>query len=139
MELTVLDRSNYFRGLLLLAAKDKILSESEIDIMKGVGASLGFDKRFSEESIRDLLENEHISNTPPVFSNEEISKRFIMDGIKLALSDDNIAPEEIKWLRRVAAANKLSKNWLADQLKDFVEKETYKSKLDIISIASVFI
>ena len=134
MELTVLDRSNYFRGLLLLAAKDNKLTESEINIMRNVGSSLGFDKTFSEESINNLLENEHISDDPPQFSSENISKNFLKDGIKLALADTELAPEEIQWLLSVAALNKINSGWFSAELKNYITKGKYDSNLEIISV-----
>lgn len=133
MNFTLLDRSNYFRGLLLLAAKDKKLSDSEISIMQIVGSSLGFEKSFYEESIKNLLENEYISNDPPKFSNRIISERFIMDGFKLALSDTNLDPDEIKWLKKVAQTNSLGQDWFSDNLKSIIQLNKYSEPLEIMN------
>lgn len=133
MKMTLLDKSNYFRGLLLLAAKDKKLSPPEIDIIKEVGKKLSFEKSFYEEAIRNLLENEHISNDPPKFSNENVTKNFLSDGLKLALSDTNLDPDELIWLKQVAFANNISNEWFSANLKTFIEGNKYKEPLAIVN------
>jgi hypothetical protein len=105
MKISVLDASNYFKGLLLLVRKDRKISQSETGLMKRIGKSLGFEKEFCENAIRDILENEYIVDTPPEFSTKELALRFIRDGLALAYSDNEYDPAEKEWLRSTAERN----------------------------------
>ncbi len=118
--MTILDKSNYFKGLLLLARKDNVIAQQERELLLQVGRSLGFEERFCHEAINYILDNEYISNEPPVFSNGEVAESFIRDGIRLALSDENLSPYEIEWLQAVADKNSLSSEWLNGELRKYV-------------------
>lgn len=107
MEFPLLDKSNYLKGLLIIARKDNQLAESEKNILKSMAEKLGFASDFYEETIKNLLVNEHISDEPIKFSNEKIASSFILDGLKLAYSDKNIHDAEIFWLKATAAINSL--------------------------------
>lgn len=111
VKISVIDASNYFKGLLLLIGKDKRITESEVAIMKRVGRALGFEKEFCENAIRDILNNNYIEDTPPVFSTEEIARKFILDGLTLAASDNEFHPSEIGWLKTTAKMNHLNSQW----------------------------
>lgn len=112
MNITILDRSNYYRGLLLLARKDRKISEMEVSLMMRIGASLGFDKEFCENAIHEILDNEHVDIWPPVFSAPELAKKFIKDGLTIAGADGNVHEEEEAWLRATARANGIDDRWL---------------------------
>ena len=45
MEIPVKDKSNYLKGLLIVAKKDKQLADSEKRIIRGIGEKLGFASR----------------------------------------------------------------------------------------------
>ncbi len=42
MEMTYLDRSNYFRGLLLLVKKNNKVNKDEVNMIMRIGKRLGF-------------------------------------------------------------------------------------------------
>jgi uncharacterized tellurite resistance protein B-like protein len=105
MKISVLDASNYYKGLLLLVRKDRKISKSETDLMKRVGKSLGFEREFCENAIRDILENKYIVDTPPEFSAKELALMFLKDGLAIAFSDNEYDPAEKEWLRATAERN----------------------------------
>jgi hypothetical protein len=50
MTITVKDGSEYFRGLLLLIAKDHRITEEETTLMKRIGKTLGFENDFCDNA-----------------------------------------------------------------------------------------
>ena len=68
MNISVVDASNYFKGLLLLIRKDRKVTESEVEFMRHIGKALGFERQFCENAIQGILENEHIRDQPPRFA-----------------------------------------------------------------------
>ena len=119
MEITLLDRSNYLRGLLILMGKDRKISEEEKKMFRLLSKELGFSKQFCEDAMDELLENEYIIGDPPKFSNIEIAKLFILDGIKLAFADKELHLYELNWLKSVAEANQIDNNWGLEQFEKF--------------------
>lgn len=122
MEIPQLDRSNYLKGLLITARKDKKLVESEIAIIKKFASRLGFSSDFFEETIKHLLENKYITEEAITFSDKSIAKSFIEDGLKLALSDDVIGKEELIWLNETAKINGIDEEWVAKKKLDIQSK-----------------
>ncbi len=61
MNIPVLDRSNYLKGLLITAKLDKSLTDKEKEIIKGISDKLGFATDFYNETIRSLLSNQYIN------------------------------------------------------------------------------
>jgi len=130
LEIPQLDRSNYLKGLLITARKDNQLAESEIVIIKKLAAKLGFSSDFFEETISHLLENKYITEEPIKFSNQEIAKSFMEDGLKLALSDGAINEDEINWLNETAKENSISQEWLDKKLTELESKKNLIGKID---------
>ena len=93
MEIPIKDKSNYLKGLLIVAKKDKQLADSEKRIIRGIGEKLGFASDFYEDVLKDLLSNEYILEDPIKFSNIKIAKSFIDDGLKLAYSDNKMSDD----------------------------------------------
>ena len=122
MKASLIDRSSYFRGLLVLIGKDRIIDPNERRVMLEIGKMLDFDTRFCETAIAGLLDNEHIDDTPIVFDDPEIAKCFLRDGLKLALVDKNVHISEQAWLTTVARANKFTDAWLEEEIRS-IEKE----------------
>lgn len=116
MKLSTLDKSNYFKGLLLLIKKDKRVSDNEREIMIKFGKTLGFDKDFYESAIESILFNEYVLDNPPVFSQPQIAESFIIDGLKVAYSDREAADSEINWLKTISDKNSLSSDWFNQQI-----------------------
>ena len=123
MGLSQLDRSNYYKGLLVLAGKDRIIDPRERELMLQFGGVLDFDKRFCEAAIDDLLDNAYITDEPVIFSNRETAECFLRDGIRLALVDEQLHPQELLWLKGVAQANGLKNEWLDDEVQRLQQKK----------------
>lgn len=123
MTLDVLDRSNYLKGLLVLIGKDNLVSDEERELVMKAGNKLGFEKQFCITAINEILENEYISNEPPVFSDKIIAKSFIIDGIRLAFADHDYDDRELEYLKSIAKSNKIYGPWF-----DSLIKEEWKNK-----------
>ena len=133
------DRSNYFKGLLLLVGKDYVISKEERSLLKSIGKTLGFENKFIEDSIANLLENQYIIDEPPEFSNKEIAKIFIKDGIKLAISDKELHPFELEWLKEAAKVNHLTTQWFSAQLESIIRSsplENLDSSLELNNLVN---
>lgn len=134
MKLNIRDRSNYLKGLLVLISKDRKISENENDFIMNVGKILGFDKEFCQEAIDTLLENEYISQEPPVFSNSEFAMSFIEDGISVSLTDDDLDSLEVSYLKSLAKENKVDESWVMQQLST-AERISRNSRFDIPNLS----
>lgn len=130
MNIPQLDRSNYLKGLLITARRDNQLAESEITIIKKLAARLGFSSDFFEETISHLLENKYITEEPIKFSNQEIAKSFLEDGLKLALSDEITTEKEMSWLKDTAKENGIDEAWFNKKFKELQNKSYQISKTD---------
>lgn len=117
IKLDIIDKSNYFRGILLLMRKDSQISDQERNFVFKIGKTLGFDKEFIEDSIKDLMYNEFIEDNPPTFSNPEIAKSFIIDGLKLVSTDTVLDPNEISFLKKTAERNLLPEPWIKEKME----------------------
>ncbi len=121
MNILTQDKSSYLKGLLILAKKDKLLSESEGIIIRDIAQRLGFSSDFYEETLNNLLSNEYLTEEPVKFADKSISRSFIIDGIRLAYSDSAMDEREIDWLRLTAKENNVDKDWFEKTLKQFEE------------------
>ena len=63
MEILAQDRSNYLKGLLIIAKKDDVLAEAEESIIKQLAKRLGFSASFYEETLQSLLSNDYLAKT----------------------------------------------------------------------------
>lgn len=122
MQMTLADRSNYFKGLLLLARKDNIIADEEKAVLLRLGQILQFNREFCEQTIHYLLSNPHMDDSAPLFSNKECAELFLLDGIKVAFADHNLHQKEYAWMLEVAQQNGISSEWLADRLADFLNE-----------------
>ena len=111
MKIPIKDRSNYLKGLLIIARKDNQLAESEKIIIRGVAEKLGFATDFYEETLQSLLTNKYILDDPLQFSDIKIAKSFVNDGLRLAYSDNKISDVELGWLKETALFNNLDEEW----------------------------
>lgn len=134
MNISVLDGSNYFKGLLLLIRRDNKITRDEHSIMTRIGKTLGFEKKFIENSIKEILKNKHITSTPPVFSTRELAQKFLKDGLILAASDNDIHPHEQAWLFTVAGKNNIDEEWLLNEKKSILLQGKDERKLEADSI-----
>jgi len=111
MNISTQEGSEYFRGLLVLISKDRVITESEVTLMLRVGKALGFEPDFTREAIDSILDNSYIKSDPPVFADQGLAKRFLRDGLAIARSDNGIHRAEAEWLRSVAAQNGIPTDW----------------------------
>jgi hypothetical protein len=121
MEMTLMDRSNYFKGLVLLIGKDDQVTEKEKNYLSEVAKVLDFDPIFCEQTINDSLKNKYLTSEPVTFSNSAVAKAFIKDGIKLAFADSNFHIHEFDYLRSIAGKNHLPENWFLSEIYGFLE------------------
>ena len=138
MKISVIDGSNYFKGLLLLIRMDKEVRHPEIALMKTIGKTLGFEKEFCDDAIRDILENKFISDEHPRFSSKEIALRFIRDGLSLAFSDDELHPSEKQWLKRIADRNGIEPIAFQQELENAVSRKKPPDRLEIDDLSIQF-
>lgn len=128
MKLNVIDKSNYFKGLLLLVGKDKKISTKEKNWMKKAGKILGFEKTFCEEAINSVLFNKNIIDEPPSFSEKIFAQSFLKDGIKLAFADHDIDKKEHVFLEQIAIKNNISTLWFKNELENYSNGNNFFGK-----------
>ena len=138
MNISVIDGSNYFKGLLLLIRKDKKVTKEEYELMTRIGKILGFDQAFIEESIQEILKNRFISTLPPVFSNRDIAEKFLKDGLIIAASDNEIHYDEENWLCSVADNNNIVKSWLYEEKGKILQLKKSARKLEADNLKVIF-
>lgn len=119
MEISLQDRSNYFKTLLILIGKDRKIQDSERILFRKLANVLDFSHEFCEDVMNELLENEYIIEEPYKFENIEIAKTLIKDGIKIAFSDKELHLFEMDWLKIVAEKNQISEEWCLTQYDNF--------------------
>ena len=134
MNISVVDASNYFKGLLLLISKDRKVTESEIHLMKRIGKALGFEEEFCDQAIGGILENENIRDQPPKFSAKHLAMKFVQDGLVLAISDKEIHPAEEEWLRLVAELNGLDVQWFSETRLRTIKEALSHPHLEVESL-----
>lgn len=116
-----LDRSNYFRGILIIVAKDGKISEEERNFVMKVGKNLGFEKRFCQSAINEILDNNFIKSAPPEFKDKTLAEKFLLDGIELAFADSNFHPKEIDFLKNAAIKNGFTEEWFIEKISRYIE------------------
>jgi len=131
MKITLMDRSLYFKGLLLLIRKDRLIHNAERDLMMRVGKIFEYETHFCEDTIRDVLVNKYIDDSPPRFSDPEIAKCFIRDGIRLSLSDGFVDEKESAWIKAVVERNELDKTWFSNALETVSKRSSETTEYDL--------
>lgn len=136
VKINIIDASNYFKGLLLLIRKDRQITRPEIELMKSVGKSLGFEKEFCDTSIRDILENVYIEDIPPAFTTKDLAMKFIKDGLHLAFVDhETIHPDEEQWLKSTIEKNGLSLEFFSRELENARNRRGQISRLEVFDLS----
>jgi hypothetical protein len=121
MIINPIDKSNYFKGLLVLVSKDKDISKNESELIKKIGNILGFNHDFVDKAIKNFFKNKYIVEDPPLFSSFIFAEMFLKDGITLALTNKVLNLDQIKWLTAAASKNNLSLQWLFIELENHLE------------------
>ena len=114
------DEKKYFRSLLLLIGKNKIISNEERKLLMTTCDILGFNRDFCEHKIDNLCDNNYIIDEPPRFSNQHIAEILLKDGIRIALADKKPHIYELYWLRAIAKKNHIPDYWLAEEIYLFL-------------------
>jgi hypothetical protein len=122
MTYDILDKSNYLKGLLLLCRKDNLVAKEEKDILISIGKELGFEKRFCENAVKEIMENEYIIDLPPKFSNKELAEKFLEDGVRLAMADKCLHLFELQWLAQTAEINEIENSKIDELFKKYVDE-----------------
>jgi hypothetical protein len=130
MNIPAQDKSGYLKGLLILAKKDNVLAESEERIIKHIATRLGFSTDFYEYTLENLFSNEYLSEEPIKFSDDKLARSFILDGLKLARSDDKLDEREIDWLKLTALKNNVDLKWFEEKLNEIENLPTHLHQTD---------
>jgi hypothetical protein len=130
MNISVIDASNYFKGLLLLIGKDRKITQGESALLKRVGKALGFEREFCKNAVNDILENPYIVDTLPVFSSREIAKKFILDGFVIAAVDGAIHLLEEEWLKSTAENYGLEDEWFLQEKATALQRTEPPARLE---------
>ena len=130
------DKSTYLKGLLILAKRDKVLSESEERIITDIASRLGFSADFYKYTLQNLIANEFLTEEPVKFSNKKVAQSFIIDGFRLAHSDRHLDERESDWLRETASENEIDVEWFNKKLEE-VKCNSLQSPLNEIALYSL--
>ncbi len=135
MTIRIIDGSKYFKGLLLLIRQDRKVTETEKNLMMRIGKSLGFEREFCINVIHEILDNVHISDEIPEFSSKELAKKFVIDGLAIAVSDVEVHPDEEKWLRTAAERNGLDSEWFMEEFAKASLRKELPENLEVESLS----
>ncbi|MGD9489918.1 MAG: hypothetical protein AB7W47_17995 [Calditrichaceae bacterium] len=141
MKIDVRDRSNYYKGMLLLIGKDRAIDRTERESLLKIGETLGFNREFCEQTMDTLFENKYILQDPFEFSSKEMAEIFLKDGVRMAFIDKELHVTEFEWLFSVAEKNSISGDWLLEYLLEFLKSkdEPQNDQLEIERIAGYLI
>lgn len=130
MNISDLDKSNYLKGLLILAKKDNELTEEESKIIREIAQRLGFSSDFYEDTLTNLISNDYLTEDPVKFSDKTLSQSFIIDGLSLAHSDSRLDNREVEWLKLTATKNEIDPEWFETALNQAKERTINLSSTD---------
>ncbi len=116
MEMNQIDKSNFFRGLLLLVSKDNKISQSEKEIILSIGKRFGYSTDYCLQSVNEILVNKYVSHKPPKFTEKATAEQFINLSIQIAVLDYNLHIEEIHWIIDTATVNHIDRSLVVDKL-----------------------
>jgi len=133
--MTPQDRGKYLRGMLLLIGKDQQILDHEKSWFYKLSKILGYDIEFCKTALKELPENEFLEETPPKFTNNEIAKAFIIDGIHLAYADRQMQPNELLWINVIAETNGIDILWGIQEFEKFrhnrnSDSDVYKFEIE---------
>jgi len=116
MNIPVIERGRYLRGLLIVARLDRRISETDKQIIKKTAHQFGYSPDFYEEILKNLLINEYICNDPIKFDDEMFAKHFMLDAIKIACNGKKLNDKEYEWLIDTASINSIDTIWLEREI-----------------------
>lgn len=118
-----IDKSNFFRGLLLLVGKDNKVSQLEKDFILRIGKKIGYSSDYVIQAVNEILFNKYVSKKPPKFTDISTAEKFIDLSIQVAISDHNIHIDEINWIIDTATANNIDRSWVIDKFVDLFKDD----------------
>jgi hypothetical protein len=121
MNIDQIDRSNYFKGLLILIGTTRKITETEKIAIRDVAGILGFGNNFVDTAMDELFGNQYIIAEPPRFSNHLLAEIFIRDGMRVAFANKVLHLYELQWLARFAVNNNFSKQWFFIELEQYLD------------------
>ena len=107
MEITLKDRGEFLRGFLVLVKKNKEISEFDKNMTMVVGKYFGFAEDFCKEALKNLMENEYISEEPPKFSNPVIAEYFLVEVYRILKQLHPLEHNEEHWFAKTAEVNQV--------------------------------
>ena len=105
MQFSYKDKGEFLRAFLIMIRKDKNINESEKQMTLVIGKYFGFEERFCKDAISQLLENEFLSEKPPVFSSKEIAHFFVKEVTRIMEQIKPMNDDEKEWLLEIAKVN----------------------------------
>jgi hypothetical protein len=118
MNISVLEASNYFRGLLVLIRIDGKVNRTERTLVLRAGKCLGFQESFCRNAINEILENTFVDVSPPRFASQIVAGMFIRDCLLLSQAEGIPTRAEESWIRAAATKNGFSKAWCDHHLRN---------------------
>lgn len=115
-ELDAREKSEYFRGLLVVMAADGDVHHLEKATIRRVIEPFGFSEEYIEECMADILKNTHVSHAAPLFRNRQHALNFLCDALLIAFADGEMHMAEQSWLTSAAEANGIASEWLDAQM-----------------------
>lgn len=134
MQLPLMIKSHYYKGLLVLSRRDRVIDDREKHLLLHIGKILDFDRRYCEATIDELLSNRHISREPVIFSEEIIKECFFRDALRIAYADGVLHPSEMRYLQQAAQANGWPEDKLNAVIREIRDNETKPAFKDLIEI-----
>ena len=125
------DEKKYFKSLLLLIGKNKIISDDEKALLLDTCDILGFNRDLCKDKIEHVYDDNYIIDEAPRFSNPTIAKILLKDGIRIALADKSPHIYEIYWLRSIAKKNHIPDDWLAGEIYLFLNSYDSGNSYDL--------
>jgi len=120
MTVRTFDKSNYFKGILLLIGKNRIIPNDDRILLMDVCKILNIDKEICKRKIDNSFDNQYIIDAPPEFSSRIVAESMLKDGIHIAFADKKIHLYELEWLRSIASKNHISDWWLSEEICSFL-------------------
>lgn len=105
MDISLKDRGEFLRGFLVLVKKNKDISEFDKNMTLVVGKYFGFAEDFCKEALKNLMENEYISEEPPKFSNPCIAEYFLIETYRIVKQLHPLEHNEEQWFIATAERN----------------------------------
>ncbi len=113
MRISLSDRSIYLKGLMVFIMKDREIHEAERRMVIRLGQGLGFDRRFCEDTIEDIMTSRHLDDLPR-FLDPRVARCLVRDAIRLSLAYNEPHEGGFRWLRSVAHVNGLEEGFFTE-------------------------